>query len=105
MRLLHNRFFHRLWYSGDRRGMWIFQFFYFCFVKFVNLDFLLYFPAPPVTNIKPITTTQEEHKPTTNTIPLNINTTYFNIDENGKQVFGGIAVCAESKCKGNVLKR
>lgn len=71
----------------------------------MNLDFLLYFPAPPVTNIKPITTTQEEYKPTTNTITLNINTTYFKIDENGKQVFGGIAVCAESKCKGNVPKR
>lgn len=71
----------------------------------MNLDFLLYFSAPPVTNIEPITTTQEEHKPSTNTIPLNINTTYFNIDENGKQVFGGIAVCAKSNCKGNVLKR
>lgn len=71
----------------------------------MNLDFLLYFPAPPVSNITPITTTQEEHKPTTNTISLNINTTYFNINENGKQVFGGIAVCAESKCKGNVPKR
>lgn len=71
----------------------------------MNLDFLLYFPAPPVTNVKPITTTQEEYKPTTNTITLNINTTYFKIDENGKQVFGGIAVCAESKCKGNVPKR
>lgn len=78
---------------------------YFCFGKFVNLDFLLYFPAPPVTNIEPITTTPVEHKPTQNTIPININTTYFNNDENGKQVFVGIAVCAELKCKGKVLKR
>lgn len=71
----------------------------------MNLDFLLYFPAPPVTNIKPITTTQEEYKPTTNTITLNINTTYFKIDENGIQVFSGIAVCAEPKCEGKVPKR
>lgn len=71
----------------------------------MNLDVLLYFSAPPVTNIKPITTTQEEHKPTTNTIRLNVNTTYFNNDTNGIQVFGGIAVCAELKCEGKVLKR
>lgn len=86
--------------------MWASRFFIFVLiVKFVNLDFLLYFPAPPVSNIKPITTTQEEHKPTTNTIPLNINTTYFNNDTNGIQVFGGIAVCAELKYEGKVLKR
>eukprot|EP00105_Crassostrea_gigas_P034363 XP_019918511.1 PREDICTED: receptor-type tyrosine-protein phosphatase beta [Crassostrea gigas] len=54
---------------------------------------------PPVTNIDPLTTKPGEHKSTTKTITIEINTTYFNIDENGKQVFGGIAVCAESKCK------
>lgn len=66
---------------------------------------MFYFSAPPVTNIEPLTTKPGEHKRTTNTITIEINTTYFKNNDNGKQVFVGVAVCAESKCKGKVLKR
>lgn len=62
-------------------------------------------PAPPVTDINPVTTKPGQHDLTENTISIDINTEYFKNNENGKQVFFGIAVCAESKCKGKVLKR
>lgn len=61
------------------------------------------FPAPPVTNIQPITTKHGQHISTGYTITIDINTTYFKNDENGKQVFFGVVLCAESKCEGEVL--
>lgn len=58
--------------------------------------------APNVSNIEPIATKSGEHIQTQNTITLEINIKYFRNDLNGKQVLFGIAVCAESKCQGEV---
>lgn len=60
------------------------------------------FAAPDVSNIEPIATKSGEHIKTQNTITLEINKEYFRNDLNGKQVLFGIAVCAESKCQGEV---
>lgn len=60
------------------------------------------FAAPDVSNIEPIATKPGEHIKTQNTITLEINKEYFRNDLNGKQVLFGIAVCAESKCQGEV---
>lgn len=60
------------------------------------------FAAPDVSNIEPIATKSGEHIQTQNTITLEINKEYFRNDLNGKQVLFGIAVCAESKCQGEV---
>lgn len=61
---------------------------------------MVYFSAPPVSDIEPVSTKAGEHKQTTTTITIDINTEYFKNNENGKQVFFGVAVCAESNCKG-----
>lgn len=74
-------------------------------VNFVNLYSLFHFSAPPVSNIEPVSTKPGEHKRTENTITIEIDTEYFMNNDNGKQVFFGIAVCAKSNCKGKVLKR
>lgn len=58
-------------------------------------------PAPLVTNIEAVTT-QSGQKSTENTISIDINPEYFKDDENGKQVFFGVVVCAESMCIGKV---
>lgn len=70
-----------------------------------NQNSLFDFPAPPVINLEAVTTKTGQHKSTENTITIDIITEYFKNDENGKQVFFGVAVCAESKCKGKVIKR
>lgn len=64
------------------------------------MNSLFHCPAPPVTDIEPVTTKPGEHRPTTNTITVDINTEYFKKGDNGKQVFFGIAVCAKSNCVG-----
>lgn len=76
-----------------------------CFFYFMNLyNSLFDSAAPPVTDIEPVTTNLREHISTENTITIEINTEYFKNDNNGKQVFFGIAVCAKSKCEGKVFK-
>lgn len=74
-----------------------------CLFYLVSFN-LFHFAAPPVTNIQPVTTKPGQYIATENTITIDINTEYFKNDENGKQVFFGIAVCAESKCEGKILK-
>lgn len=72
----------------------------------MNLHYSLFdFSAPSVTDLKPVTTKPGQHDLTEYTITIDINTEYFKNDENGKQVFFGVAVCAKSKCEGKVLRR
>lgn len=75
------------------------------FFLIINLNRFFDFPAPLVNNIEAVTTKPGQYKSTENTITININIEYFKNDENGKQVFFGVAVCTESKCKGKVIKR
>ncbi|XP_061176849.1 receptor-type tyrosine-protein phosphatase beta-like isoform X2 [Saccostrea echinata] len=57
--------------------------------------------APPLdNNMELITTKAGDHKPSQQTITVEINTSFFKNDLNGKQVFFGIAVCEKSKCAG-----
>lgn len=63
---------------------------------------MLDFSAPFVTNIAAVTTKVGQHNLTENTITVDINTDYFKNDDDGKQVFFGVAVCAESRCIGLV---
>ncbi|XP_061176197.1 phosphatidylinositol phosphatase PTPRQ-like [Saccostrea echinata] len=54
---------------------------------------------PPLDNNKELITTRPgDHKPSLQTITVEVNTDFFKNDLNGKQVFFGIAVCEKSKC-------
>lgn len=70
------------------------------FLKFINSSFV--FSAPFVSNIEAVTTKPGQYNLTENTITVDINTEYLKNDENGKQVFFGVALCAEARCIGKL---